>query len=318
MILSIRQEINLPFSMPNSISISDGNVYITSGSGNAVYKASMQSLDFLVFVGGKCGLGQNKFREPVYAYSDGPDLYVCDWHNHRVVKYTEGQYSTESGMQGSRYPMIIDLLRLFKNFGNSGSYIVSHFHYKDNCSSIKNSTSYTANFLYFAFSLFWLRRKRFHRMRKPNGLCLINNKLVISQKDGHRLDVMTTNLCAVASHPIPRIGRVGNVSSKCGINLVAVESIGKVYRFTDDFQFNELNLAWGAGNPKPFSAIALTKYLIAVIAVDVLLVFNRMSGEKVCSYRFEGELHGIDSCGKNIYVTDRLNSKLYVVAVTHD
>jgi len=310
--------VELPFKLPNSVCVAGGSIYVSSGLNNAVYISNNSEHVFSLFVGGACGIGKYRFREPVFAYAESNELFVCDWHNHRVVKYVDGAYVTEAGMLGANAHIAKSFLRMVKNFGVPGSYIHAHFSNAPEIPLQKIRTSWLRNLLYFLCSIFRLKAKRFHYMQKPNGVCSIGGNIVVTQKNGARLDVMTRDLAPLSSAGLPCDGRVGNITSKNGINLVVVESSGKVFRVSDSYEFDEVLLHWERKNPKPFCAIALSGELVATIAIDTLYFFDLGSGSQLSSYVLGGELHGLDSDGGNIYVLDRMNAKLHVLSVTYD
>ena len=125
-----------------NISFFNNKFLVTFGS-NILSIICYDKLELIKSIGG-LGLSKYSFREPVFGRFDS-EIYVCDWHNNRVVIYDKNlRYISEFGSTGfttkNRNPLEL-FLRIFKyilKLSYKGSYISSFFSGKDNNKSLKN------------------------------------------------------------------------------------------------------------------------------------------------------------------------------------
>ena len=103
--IELTGKVKLKNRLVNSISILDDSIYYSSSLMNSISKLNLSTLDDEVVVGEGCGYGRYKFREPVHvkAIKEGEKvcLLVSDWHNHRLLKYSNNKYITELGFFAS-------------------------------------------------------------------------------------------------------------------------------------------------------------------------------------------------------------------------
>ena len=77
-------KLNSSYGMANSISFFNNKFLVTFGS-NILSIICYDKLELIKSIGG-LGLSKYSFREPVFGRFDS-EIYVCDWHNNRVVIY---------------------------------------------------------------------------------------------------------------------------------------------------------------------------------------------------------------------------------------
>jgi hypothetical protein len=318
--LELIKKICLKKRLVNSISILDDGLYYTSALDNGVYLYDMVSGRETSVIDVGCGFGKYKFREPVHvlAYKESADVHliVSDWHNHRLIKYANGKYVTELGIFESSKSTLKSVLKFIKGLSNAGQYIQSHFNGTDIRYKVK--TNFLSNLSYFISSSFRLLSKRFYKINKPNGACLFNNGILFTQKNNLCLTQTDLNLNPILDYKVPEKGRLGNVSTSFNKTVFCVESIGKVFNINQSGIIEALSLQALNIEFKPFSACYLTHELLAIISMSHLHVFNVVTGEEVTRYFFEGELHGLETKGEFIYVSDRLYAKVYQMRLSND
>ena len=313
-------EIQLAHQLVNSISIVDDSIYYTSGLNNSVIKYDMTDGVEENVIGGVCGYGKYKFREPVHAkaFVQNNDLIVmvCDWHNHRVVKYVNQTYVTEIGIHSSSPSSLKNVAKFIKGLSIPGSYIHSHF--TDSNTSHSVVTNFTSNALYFLSSTVRLLAKRFYRINKPNGLASFRDGVIFTQKNSNSLTYLDTHLNFKEQFTVPKSGRLGNVNRYGDKVIFCVESTGLIYTLDSQGSFEAINLAPMELSFKPFAAIMLNDDLLAVTSMAHVHVFDIRSGAEKARHTVDGELHGIELYNNDVFVCDRLHAKIYRLRLNHD
>lgn len=318
--LELTGKIRLKNKLVNSISILDGSIYYTSSLMNCISKLNLSTLDDEVVVGGVCGYGKYKFREPVHAkaFREGEkvSLFVSDWHNHRLLKYTNNRHITELGFFAPTSSKLKSIAKFIKGMSISGSYINTHF----KACNIKHTvkTNFSHNVAYFISSSFKLRSKRFFDVNKPNGVAPYKNGFIFTQKNRNVLSFVDKELKPIKELYPPESGRLANITPYENGVIFCIESKGAVYRLNNLGTFSKIFLKPSSVNFKPFCACIIENDLLAVISMSNLHIFEISSGlEKAC-YSVDGELHGLDVSNNNIYISDRENSEIYILRLNND
>ncbi|MCK8126389.1 hypothetical protein R0K04_16045 [Pseudoalteromonas sp. SIMBA_153] len=318
--IELTGKVKLKNRLVNSISILDDSIYYSSSLMNSISKLNLSTLDDEVVVGEGCGYGRYKFREPVHvkAIKEGEKvcLLVSDWHNHRLLKYSNNKYITELGFFASTSSKIKNIAKFIKGMSVSGSYIETHF--KPNSVKHNVRTSFFHNAAYFFSSSFRLTSKRFFNINKPNGVSLYKNGFIFTQKNRNVLSFVDEKLNPIKEFTPPESGRLANVTPCEDGVIFCIESIGVVYRLNNLGTFSKILLKPSSVNFKPFCACVIEEDLLAVISMSNLHIFEISSGlEKAC-YSVDGELHGLDVSNNNIYISDRENSEIYILRLNND
>jgi hypothetical protein len=318
--LKLIKKVILKQQLVNSISILDHSIYYSSSLNNSISKYDLTKDTDTTIVGGKCGYGKYKFREPVHALAykenDNVVLVVSDWHNHRVIKYSNGNYITEIGMFSPTTSKLKNIAKFIRGLSTSGSYITSHFSINSTKHVVK--TSFVYNLIYIISSSIRLLSKRFYDINKPNGTCFYKDGLIFTQKNSNRLTFVDFNLNAKADFITPVEGRLGNVNNKKNEILLCIESLGSIYKINNDGVFSKIALVPLDIDFKPFSACFLHDDLLAVISMSNLHIYDVNSGLEICRYTVNGELHGLEIYDNNIYIADRVNGEVSIMRVSYD
>lgn len=313
--LKLYNTINLSHHLVNGISLINNNMYYVSGASNSIIKYDLESGKESLVSGGVCGYGMNKFREPVHVFASEihgrTQLLVSDWHNHRVVKLSDAKYEDELGCYSSRNSLLFSLSVFVGRLSNPGTYIASHFGESNKEFRIK--TSFISNIIYFITSFFRLRSKRFYPFNKPNGICSFNKGYLVTQKNRNCLTFISSDFQTARDIDIPNTGRIGNINTSSGKTIFCVESIGKIYEIREDEEISEIKVSCEDNSLKPFSAIYLEESLLGVIAKSKFYIFDIALGKQLAVYETNGELHGMDISDHKVYLSDRLNSQIYVL-----
>lgn len=110
--------------LPNSVCINANKIVITDGGNNRIcVKEDKQEYSIGTF-----GIGKYKFKEPVYSIKLEDKLFVCDWHNHRIMQYENKKFKNQIGIFGNKDENTFKLiLKFIKSFASNGSFIKKHF-----------------------------------------------------------------------------------------------------------------------------------------------------------------------------------------------
>lgn len=318
--IELLKKFSLQKRLVNSISLLEDCLYYTSARDNCVYQFNMSTERETVVIDKGCGYGKYKFREPVHAFaykqSTDINIIVSDWHNHRLVKYKNGQYVTELGVFEPTKSKIKNVLKFIKGFSQSGQYIDSHFNGSDTRHHVR--TYFLSNFWYFISSSCRLLSKRFYAINKPNGSCLYKGGILFTQKNNRCLTYTDLNLSPINNYILPENGRLGNINTDFYKTVFCSESTGKVYQIDESGEILAINLQQLEIKFKPFSARFMENELLAVISMSNLHIFEVATGIEVSRYKVDGELHGLEVDGDDIYVSDRLYAKVYKMRLSDD
>lgn len=324
------------FWLPNSVAVlSDGSIIVADGGNDCVHLLTSQGVG-IKSIGGR-GVGKYRFKEPVGVFvSPSDEIYVADWHNHRVVIYDRNlRYIDEFGHYGVHdsasnpglWNTMTVLLSFIRQTASTGSYIPLHFP-KDNrvvCHKARSDFR-----LLFTGLLYWTRRYPLllglfrdnqHALNKPNGIAFCkNNLLVVSEKNSRCLSFYINTppytlvkRCYGLDNG-ERFGRLGNVVSDIKRETIFVCDEHNHIIHHLDCAGKELGrirgLDSGIGAFLPFSAYPLDNNLLCACGGFNFQIIDIDSNQVVyCSDRL-GELHGVcvDTKRRRLYVADRSNS----------
>ena len=309
-------EFDIDKNLINSISITNSVIYFTSAYDNTVYSLDPQSSKIKKEIGEGIGYGKYRYREPVFCLSRIDDrnkleLVVCDWHNHRVIKYLDSEYHSESGIfHNETRGTIKSILSFIKNLSYKGRYISSH---NTNVIDEPIGKINTLNSLCYAMKRLF-NRKSHVKVNKPNGIIFHEGKYYFTQKNRSCVTVLDKNFNYLKNIILPKSGRVGNITKNHGDIYISVENPAAIYRMEDDLlEEVTINLTSDIVNDfAPFSTISIDNEHIAIISASKLIIAEKNSGEIVNVVEVGGELHGLeqDRNTLEVFVSDRLSSKI--------
>lgn len=316
MVLSIKKvgEVKVDSYLPNSISKYKDGFTLSDGGNNRV-KIFDKELNELYSIG-EFGLGEYRFKEPVFSYIDGEELYVCDWHNHRIVRYESGKFKEQIGIPGlSERNRLVNLVSIFKNLKNNGLYYKQHFNGVKNTPpkvSFKLAIKNTCNgVLYYTskikFLISALRDKTF--ICKPNGLCKVGEDIVFTQKDNNCVSKYSLGakkiIRQVSCYPEgDKFGRLGQVYLYNNIVYVCDEERNKLVLFSENLEFtNVINLGF-----KVFS-ICRNDDFIVLCGEKKILVLDKGYCPIIKEDFEDSEFHGVEILDNNSFlVVNRFKS----------
>lgn len=299
--------------LPNSVYVVGGVLIISDGGNNRV---CVQDINTQWCIGNRAGLGKYLFKEPVYAMKYENDIYICDWHNHRITKYTGRKFDQQIGLFGSGNDGLLkSLFLLLKSFSIKGSYIRAHFpEIKKNVDEsrlekiallIQGATYYAVNPGIFVRNI---RNNIF--VNKPNGCAVFDGNVVFTQKNNKTISVYDKNkkkLIKNIYNPLrdTYFGRLGQLCVHDELLYVCDESNNIIWVF--DVLY------------KLVDRLSLTSYKIFSISVSDQYIalcgetsFTLLSSDYETLYESsgEGEYHGVSIDGDYLYVVNRLNDRV--------
>jgi len=335
------------FYLPDGVSVFDNGNIIVADSGNDRICLLEPNGKTIKSIGGK-GFGQYKFKEPVGVFvSPDQEIYVADWHNHRVAIYNEdleylgefGHYGRIDGGKG-----VILKLRVIKRFLQMLAYRGSYqrYHFKAEEEEIVPANKKYSFQLLLKGLLYWYHRNhnstmaglrmlvsKYDAMDKPNGVAFYKNRIYISQKNSRCISIYKkideSDAPVFVSHCFgPQqsmsFGRLGNITcDEEGFIYVCDEYAHKIWKLDHDFKLVReiIGQDSGLGTFMPFSCCLIQKNVLAVCGcLNFQLIDLDISKVLYCSDSI-GELHGIAYDRKNsrLYVADRSNGAIKVYQI---
>ena len=301
--------------LPDSVyKYNDFLVISDSGNNRVCILDTVNNAEFQIC--GELGLGKYKLKEPVYASIDERCIYVCDWHNHRVVVYDliSRKYLYEIGIFGRTADGVVKwVAKVLKNMMSSGTFVTSHF-LADNTE--RSTKIFDRIYFFFEAACYYaLNRKTVDfgvRIAKPNGCVVVDDVLVFSQKDNSMVSSYDLNRgCLITDTKLNlsgiNSGRLGQVSVFNKLYYVCDETNNVVWILNKELQLE--------------SQIALTSYNIFSISVnDKYIATCGVSSFSVFDHTHtllfesagEGEYHGIHLENEMIFVVNRLKNRVEV------
>lgn len=324
----------------NGIAIGKSSILLAAGGWDAVLSINTLG-EVQALHGGKKGVGNNHFKEPVGIFLSPKNLiYVADWHNHRIVILDYNlDYLDEFGYLSNldeSGALVKKLFRYASNLWNSGSYVRSHFNHSVYCSD-----KFQSKHINFPSGIYdqvkrhngffsWLKYIIYsdHGMNKPNGIAFTDSYLVVTQKNNRCISVYKKDSpYSLVKHifcprPGVKFGRLGNVIYKDYRFYICDERENVIWVLSHDFSFISELKGVSSGTPEnkflPFSCCLIDKNHLVVCGGRNIQIINTITSEVVAISQCYGELHGIvyDSSDSILYVVDRLHSQLLTFKVT--
>lgn len=317
-------------SLPNSVCLLDSKKIIVADGGNNCIKILDYNTGKVIRKVGTFGLGRYKFKEPVGAFmSPTNDVFIMDWHNHRVVILNEFLYYKDEFGFYVKKPKIngfslLDYYNLMKSFTSSGSYIKSHYS-EDLHTEKRGSKNIFSQIFYLAQGLFYFysRKRPFNvfsnniPLNKPNGAAFIDGILYLTVKNYKsllKIDFDNKRVIHKCSGPTDTIafGRLGNVNASpsgceiyvCDPDNQAIWILGKDLEFIDQISGKHIGESF-----YPFSLCFLSEIIIAVTDQKRFLIVDIVKKKVLYASCHFGEPHGISFCKytDTLFVADRLH-----------
>ncbi len=172
--------------LPNSVCINANKIIISDGGNNRVCIID----DKQEYSIGTFGIGKYNFKEPVYSVLADNTIFVCDWHNHRVVQYENKKFKNQIGILGNKNENTLKLIfKFLKSLAVNGSYIEKHFNVKETTKFKKSNLQRIKNLIrglsFYGLNLKILITNIMKKIyiNKPNGCIVVNKQLVFTQKN---------------------------------------------------------------------------------------------------------------------------------------
>jgi len=323
-------------------SIGESKIAIADGGNDRLCLYDV-STDNSISIGTK-GFGRYSFTEPIGVFSADETLYVTDWHNHRVVVFTDSlEYVTEVGHYGdyetfeSSFGKLRHLVRFLRNFGHNGIYFRNHLDPENNdcADGLRFSLRKLASSLRYWYernnSLTEAVAEIFEQknfFNKPNGVVQLGEEIYVTQKDNGCITVFGTDSTGTLQYrrkydsPVgrPKFGRLCNLSKdNDGTLYVCEQNKGRIYHLTSRMECIETITGddMGTGEFIPFSCIPLGEQLIIAGGGFEFQMINRETNEVVYHSRRMGEVHGLayDKHRSELFVADRSESCVHRFAL---
>lgn len=312
---SLRQfQAGSPFYQPNGVALlADGRIIVADGGNDRI--CLLDSDGNGIEAVGRHGFGRYAFKEPVgvFVSPQQQQLFICDWHNHRVVVLDDQlRYVTEFGRYGHPHAKStwVTLLTFAHSLAYDGSYADRHH----NGPPSRRRKRYNLLHLFSGWR-YEVQRSGGWRVAlrnvlnsndlllKPNGVAFATDRIAVSDKDQRailwlgwkdgqlRLTGTWTGPDAGRS-----FGRLGNLTvHPSGDLLVCDERNHAIWRL--DHQGRLLDQIEGKdsglGAFLPFSCCLLNEHIVAVCGgLNFQLIDLQHKVVLFCSEPI-GELHGI-------------------------
>jgi hypothetical protein len=318
---TIRTISNKNLYLPNSVFVNANKVVITDGGNNRICVIDgRQEYNFGTF-----GIGKYKFKEPVYSMIFEDKLFVCDWHNHRIVQYEDKKFKNQIGIFGNKDENTFRvLLKLIKSFASNGSFIEKHFNTSEIEKSKKPSIQRLLNILkgqlFYGVNINLFIKNLINKtfINKPNGCIILDDKLIFTQKNNRCISVYDFKKKEIVQEIDSTtqdiaFGRLGQISYFDEKIYVCDETNNLIWIFSKDFCFiNKKTIT----NYNVFS-ISLNDYYIATCGENGFSIFNqdfKLLFEKMD----DGEYHGIALDGDILFVCNRLKNRIEKYKIQKD
>lgn len=318
---TIRTIDNRNLYLPNSVFINENKVIITDGGNNRVcIKKDKEEYSI-----GSFGIGKYKFKEPVYSMEFEDRIFVCDWHNHRILEYKNKEFNNQIGIFGNKDENIFKLiLKLIKSFASNGSFIEKHFNIKEiekfKNPNLKRIANTLRSILFYLLNINIFITNLINKIyiNKPNGCILLNNQLIFTQKNNKCItvyDLKNKKIVKEVNNTAKNIdfGRLGQISYFDEKIYVCDETNNILWIFSEKLElldkktFTSYNL---------FS-IAINKNYITTCGEIGFSIFNH-DYELLYEKIGDGEYHGVALDIDVLYVCNRLEHQIEKYKIIKD
>lgn len=299
--------------LPNSVFLDADKIVITDGGNNRVCVID----NINEYSIGAFGIGKYKFKEPVYSMEFEDKLFVCDWHNHRILQYNNKIFESQIGIFGNKNVSIYNIiLRFVKSFASNGSFIEKHFNIDKRKKLKKSKLQGVANtlkgILFYGVNvtIFTTNLIKKNYINKPNGCVFLNNKLIFTQKNNKCISVYDLEKKEIVKEVDNRdqgidFGRLGQISCFDNKIYVCDETNNFLWIFSSGLNFIDKKTITSYN----IFSVSLSNQYIATCGETGFSVFSHdfeLLSEKIG----DGEYHGV-ALGKDVlYVCNRSESQI--------
>jgi len=300
--------------LPDSIKVVDRSIIVSESGRDRV----LVFLPNRYFYLGSEGVGKYRFKEPVSAYIQGNDIYVCDWFNHRIVHFHKEIFVRQIGVPGlyNRH-IIYGIKHFFKSLLSVGTYTKLHFNESKNASTRYKLTSTLYGVFYYLTNFRMLVRSVSSGLyiNKPNDCVVLDNYLYISQKDNRCVsifdlskEVLVVNLIAYPDGvAFGRLGQMCEVQDKI---YFCDETNGRIGIIKD---MNVVDFKLDFPSFRPFSVACSIEYF-AVCGMKSWGLYDR-SWNLLHIAETHDEYHGIAIDNNSVYLVNRSAGKIEMIDI---
>lgn len=295
--------------LPDSIKIYD-DMFFVSESGINNY--SVFDRDFKVIKNG-ISLKSLPLREPVNVTPAEKGIFICDWFNHRLL--LENDKGIEQiGIPGKFCGRFRNLIFFLKSMGLKPTYTKSHFSGSQSQPAIFDMRLFFQSLYYYLTNLNLIvdGYKNNLFLNKPNDCVYLDEKLFITQKNNRcltQISFKSGNIDSVNHHlkysDNKRLGRLGHC---CAINhkVYFCDETNHRIGILDNYGISFISLP---DEILPFS-ITSSQNQIIFSSKNSIYIYSE-THDLVSSFNINGEIHGICSDNRNIFIADRLNGCIW-------
>jgi len=333
--------------LPDGVAVLDGGTIVVADSGNDRICLFDVDGNALKSIGGK-GFGKYRFKEPVGVFvSPNQEIFVADWHNHRVAIYTKDlEYLGEFGHYGKLHSansladIIRGVFRFLKALAYTGSYTVHHFgpvsekegrNKKFNLQLLSNGLAYWYKRHTSLVSAIRMMSSTYDAIDKPNGVAFYQDRIVVAQKNSRCLSVYRKDRSFNAYVPVAhyfgpsndvKFGRLGNIAYDAqGFLYVCDERNSTIWKLDTDFKLAgsiTIGQDSGTGAFLPFSCCHIDDDVLVVCGGLNFQIIDLLDNQVLYYSENIGELHSVafDRTLNRLYVADRSNGVIHVCQVT--
>jgi hypothetical protein len=294
----------------NGIALDQHCIYSVNAKG---YIAKFNlSGKMLTSIGGE-GYSKYLFRQLVAITVTDGYVFVCDWHNHRVVVFNLNLiYLEEFGFYQSRYEKskIKIVLKRYLKILKSHEYIYNHIGDFIKKKVVKSTFVDSARrLLYFSF---FRKISKFPNLPidKPNGVVITDNFLYLTQKNNKCVSKISlfdksTPIKTISGFDHDMFGRLGNICKGKQALYICDEPNSKIY--ITDFDCNLVTVLQGFSPVDPFCCVEVTSSVLCVGGVKGCVLYS-MDDSRVIQTIEVKEVHGLDYNPetKILYIASRI------------
>jgi len=291
----------------NALALSSKYIYIVNAYG---YITMVDKDGRIVDSVGIDGYGKYALRQPVAITATEDELYVCDWFNQRVVKYSldlkyigefgHHEIHQESSKLTSYFRRFLSIYRDHRIIHNHSGLIYS--------TDVKTSFFSSLNrVLYFIFS----REIIFSNvgLNKPNGLVVYGDKIFLTQKNNRCLTLLSKSNEIVTIENIKSIeneefGRLGNVV-KGKLDIYICDEENNIIYILDENTTLKKKIT-NMSSVSPFTCCEINEDVIVIGGVKDCVVYSLKQNKEIISLGIN-EVHslGFDEESNVLFIANR-------------
>ncbi len=307
--------------LPNSVCINANKIIISDGGNNRVCIID----DKQEYSIGTFGIGKYNFKEPVYSVLADNTIFVCDWHNHRVVQYENKKFKNQIGILGNKNENTLKLIfKFLKSLAVNGSYIEKHFNVKETTKFKKSNLQRIKNLIrglsFYGLNLKILITNIMKKIyiNKPNGCIVVNKQLVFTQKNNKCISVYDLEKKEIVKEVDSatldiNFGRLGQICYFEKKIYVCDETNNILWIFSEKLELLDKKTLTSYN----LFSIAINKNYITTCGETGFSIFNH-DYELLFEKIGDGEYHGVALDKDVLYVCNRLEHQIEKYKIIKD